>query len=85
MTTVYTLVERNDQLLLETISWRPLACTDPEREEKRKADLQALLLSMREIWPGGQIKYCWAAIRFDTEQPSPGGRRATLAASRSDE
>lgn len=76
MTTVYTLRERDDQLLLEKISWRPLAYMNPEREAKRKEDQQTLLLSMVDVWPGGQIKWCSAYPRFDTEQASPAEERA---------
>ncbi len=84
MTTRYTLTERNDQLLLEKISWRPPAIIDPAKEEKRKADLLALKLSCVDVWPGGQMKYAWAAIRFDTEQPTPAEERSTFAASGSE-
>jgi len=51
--------------LLEKISWRPLAISDPAREKKRKADMLALKLSMADIWPGGQFKWCSAFPRFD--------------------
>ena len=65
MTTIYTLTERNDQLLLQTVSWRPLAYTHPEREEKRKADILAIKLSCVDVWPGGQMKWCSARPTFE--------------------
>lgn len=76
MTTVYTLTEYDQQELLRRVSWRPLAYIDPAREEKRKADEQALKLSCVDVWPGGQLKYCWAFPRFDVEQLSPVEERA---------
>ena len=65
MTTVYTLNERNDQLLLEKISWRPLAIIDPAREEKRKANVLAMKLSCVDVWPGGEMKYSWAITDYE--------------------
>jgi hypothetical protein len=65
MTTVYTLREKDDQELLRRISWRPLAYIQPDREEKRKEAELALKLSCVDVWPGGQIKWCWAFPRFD--------------------
>ena len=58
---------------------------NPEKEAKRKEAEQALMLAMADVWLGGQMKYCWAAIRFDDpDYPSPAERRATLAASGSE-
>jgi hypothetical protein len=77
-TTIYTLRERNDQILLEKISWRPLVYTHPDREEKRKADWLELVIKMADVWPAGQIKWCSATIRFDDPEdiPLPAHQRA---------
>jgi len=69
MTTCYTLTEHDAQELLERISWRPLAYMNPSREEKRKADVLAIKLSMVDVWPGGQIKWCAARPKFDVGEP----------------
>jgi hypothetical protein len=85
MTTVYTLTEYDAQLLLEKVSWRPLAIIDPEREAKRKADILALKLSCVDVWPGGEMKYCWAGPKFDNDDlPTPAEERSTLAAGSSE-
>jgi hypothetical protein len=50
---------------LRKISWREFAYRGPEREAKRIEKEQAFLLSMVDVRPAGQMKYCWAIPRFD--------------------
>jgi hypothetical protein len=64
MTTVYTLREYDDQLLLQKICWRPSAM-DPVKKGKRKEVELALKLACVDIWPGGQLKWCSAIPRLE--------------------
>jgi hypothetical protein len=65
MTTIYTLRERDAQRLIEKLNWRPLACTHPEMEAKRKEWVRSYEMARHYVCLVGKPKRCLVYDKLD--------------------